>query len=119
MVATTNWSRRRSSHWPRIASLRPAVSGDGGTGYTSAQSKKVTPPADALSRMANEVFSSHWWPKVIVPRQISETLRPVRPMRRVCIRGYPVWNKYGRAKRSAAANNPAPAKAGARCHRLV
>src|SRR5262245_56421206 len=32
-----------------------------------------------------DVASSHWPPKVIVPRQISETTRPVRPIRRCCI----------------------------------
>src|SRR5258708_4204884 len=31
--------------------------------------------------MAREVGSSHWFPKVIVPRQISETFKPVRPKR--------------------------------------
>src|SRR5438105_553177 len=37
--------------------------------------------------MAKEVGSSHWWPKVIVPRQTSETFRPVRPTRRVFMAG--------------------------------
>src|SRR5262245_12700274 len=35
--------------------------------------------------MANEVRSSHWWPKVIVPRQTSDTFSPVRPTLRVFI----------------------------------
>src|SRR5688500_13934248 len=30
----------------------------------------------------NDVGSSHWWPNVIVPRQTSDTFRPVRPSRR-------------------------------------
>src|SRR5262245_47177385 len=37
------------------------------------------PPAAARSRMANDVGSSHWSPKVMVPRQRRETGRPVRP----------------------------------------
>src|ERR1043166_8738507 len=48
----------------------------------SAVSKKETPRSDALSMIWNDVFSSHWWAKVMVPRQISETFRPVRPRRR-------------------------------------
>src|ERR1700730_17877422 len=35
--------------------------------------------------MAREVGSSHWFPKVIVPRQISETFKPVRPKRLIFI----------------------------------
>src|SRR5687768_17991662 len=44
------------------------------------------PPAAARSRMAREAASSHWSPKVIVPRQMRETCSPVRP-RRVCRMG--------------------------------
>src|SRR5262252_6965378 len=39
------------------------------------------PPANARSRIASEVFSSHCKPKVIVPRHSRETVRPVRPSR--------------------------------------
>src|SRR6267378_7759846 len=39
------------------------------------------PPAAARSRMASDVGSSHWNPKVIVPRQRRDTERPVRPRR--------------------------------------
>src|ERR1043165_9174495 len=42
---------------------------------------KRTPASAAFVMMANDVFSSHWGPNVIVPRQISVTLRPVRPRR--------------------------------------
>src|ERR1700730_12528103 len=44
---------------------------------------KVTPPSAARSRTAMAARSSICRPKVIVPRQRRETLRPVRP-RRVC-----------------------------------
>src|SRR4029453_17352962 len=47
------------------------------------------PPANARSRMAVDVFSSHCKPNVIVPRQSLETVRPVRPRRmwRMGLRG--------------------------------
>src|SRR6266567_9215429 len=35
--------------------------------------------------MACDAGSSHWFPKVIVPRQISETFKPVRPKRLIFI----------------------------------
>src|SRR4051794_12538897 len=65
-----------------ISSVRPAHAGFGGTGYSSAASKKSTPAANALSMMATLAFSSDMLPKVIVPRQISDTVRPVFPRRR-------------------------------------
>ena len=40
---------------------------------------KVMPPASARSRILCDVSSSHCSPKVIVPRQRRETVRPVRP----------------------------------------
>src|SRR4051794_13230137 len=41
------------------------------------------PASSAASRIDPEVSSSHWKPNVIVPRQIFDTSRPVRP-RRAC-----------------------------------
>ena len=43
------------------------------------------PPSAARSRIATDVGSSHWSPNVIVPRQMRETWRPVRPRRTCCI----------------------------------
>src|SRR3954449_1351103 len=40
---------------------------------------KKTPLSAALFMISNDVFSSHWWPNVMVPRQTSDTRRPVRP----------------------------------------
>ena len=46
---------------------------------------KFTPPSKAASMMRNASSASVWKPKVMVPRQISETRSPVRPMRRCFI----------------------------------
>ncbi len=81
LVATTKSSRRPRSHRPSISSVRPTVSNVPPSGYTSAVSRKVIPPAAARSRMATEAGSSHCRPKVMVPRQRQETERPVRPSR--------------------------------------
>lgn len=48
---------------------------------------KVTPAAAAVSRIAREVGSSHWNPKVIVPRHSRDTWSPVLPSRTWSIRG--------------------------------
>src|SRR5262245_5578983 len=43
---------------------------------------KLTPRSAAASRIRRAVGSSLWPAKVIVPRQISDTFKPVRPSRR-------------------------------------
>src|SRR6266568_3953921 len=78
-VARIICSRRPLSQRPIYSSVRPIVSGVEPRGYALALSKKKTPLSKALSIIAREVGSSHWFPKVIVPRQISETCSPVRP----------------------------------------
>src|SRR6478735_4661767 len=74
-------SLRSAIHLPTMVSVLPRISGVAPSGYTSAVSKKNTPASNALSMIAKEAASSHWLPKVMVPRQISLTLRPVRPSR--------------------------------------
>src|SRR2546429_6486228 len=78
-VARIICSRRPLSQRPIYSSVRPIVSGVEPRGYALAVSKKNTPLSKALSIIAREVGSSHWFPKVIVPRQIFETCSPVRP----------------------------------------
>src|SRR5437660_1125340 len=78
-VARIICSRRPLSQRPIYSSVRPIVSGVEPRGYALAVSKKKTPLSNALSIIAREVGSSHWFPKVIVPRQIFETCSPVRP----------------------------------------
>src|SRR5262245_61766120 len=48
---------------------------------------KLTPASLARSRLAKLTPSSHWWPKVIVPRQISDTFSPVDPRRLIFMAG--------------------------------
>src|SRR5713101_909812 len=84
-VARIICSRRPLSQRPIYSSVLPIVSGVEPRGYALAVSKKKTPLSNALSIMAREVGSSHWFPKVIVPRQISETFKPVRPKRLIFI----------------------------------
>src|SRR5271157_3554936 len=89
-VASTNPSRRprsAASQPPMTSSVNPAVSGSGGIGYASAVSMNVTPCSYASSRIFLDVASSACPANVIVPRQIFETLSPVRPIRRCCM----VW----------------------------
>src|SRR5208337_2146854 len=62
-----------------------AVSGPGGIGYASAVSMNVTPWSYASSRIFLDVATSACPANVIVPRQIFETLSPVRPIRRCCM----------------------------------
>ncbi|CAB4719648.1 unannotated protein [freshwater metagenome] len=52
----------------------------------SAVSMKVMPASAAVSMIETEVSSSHWYPKVIVPRHSGDTLRPVLP-KRTCFMG--------------------------------
>src|SRR5437763_8204772 len=78
-VARIICSRRPLSQRPIYSSVRPIVSVVEPRGYALAVSKKKTPLSKALSIIAREVGSSHWFPKVIVPRQISETCSPVSP----------------------------------------
>src|SRR5258706_15245047 len=78
-VARIICSRRPLSQRPIYSSVRPIVSGVEPRGYALAVSKKKTPLSKALSIIAREVGSSHLFPKVIGPRQISETCSPVRP----------------------------------------
>src|ERR1044071_1377637 len=63
LVARMKSSRRPASHRPIISSVLPTASKETGTGYTSAVSMKLTPPAAASSITRKEVCSSHWWPK--------------------------------------------------------
>src|ERR1700736_1229598 len=79
LVATTRSRRRLASHLPRISSVRPAVSREGGTGYTSAVSRKCMPRSQARSSTAKAAFSSTWEPKIMVPRQSRLTCSPLRP----------------------------------------
>src|SRR6478735_120195 len=74
-------SLRSAIHLPTMVSVLPRISGVAPSGYTSAVSKKNTPASNALSMIANDASSSHWLPKVMVPRQISLTFKPVRPRR--------------------------------------
>src|SRR5215470_13367609 len=64
----------------RIA--RPVISSDTPVEYTSAVSMKFPPASRKRATIRAEVGSSQpqaLFPKVIVPRQRFETLRPVRP----------------------------------------
>src|SRR6266700_1920929 len=88
-VARIICSRRPLSQRPIYSSVRPIVSGVEPRGYALAVSKKNTPLSNALSIIAREVGSSHWFPKVIVPRQIFETCSPVRPRYVTFILSYP------------------------------
>src|SRR6185295_2052123 len=81
LVAITMSWRRGASQRPTISSVRPTVSSAPPTGYTSAVSKKVMPPAAARSMMAADAGSSHCNPNVMVPRHRRDTGSPVRPRR--------------------------------------
>ena len=78
LVAITSPSRPRFAiQEPMNASVRPCVVPFGGTGYISAVSMKLTPRATARSSCACASASLFCSPKVIVPRQASETSRSV------------------------------------------
>src|SRR2546421_10714468 len=78
-VARIICSRRPLSQRPIYSSVRPIVSGVEPRGYALAVSTKNTPLSNALSIIAREDGSSHWFPKAIVPIQIFETCSSVRP----------------------------------------
>lgn len=63
---------------PRYAMVS-LVSARAGTAYISAVSRKFTPRSTARSRMAWALASSTCSPKVMVPRQMGETCRSLRP----------------------------------------
>jgi len=63
------------SHRPTISSEAPAL-------YTSAVSMNVPPASVNAFSIRWASCSSVESPKLIVPRQSSETFRPVRPMKR-------------------------------------
>src|SRR4051812_45945464 len=58
---------------------------------------KLTPASAARPMMANEVGSSAWLAKVMVPRQSSETFRPVLPIRRIFMLRRPVRHRVSDA----------------------
>src|SRR5579859_2109896 len=61
------------------------------------------PASYALSMIAKEGSSSAWLPKVMVPRQSAETLRPLRPSRRTSIDRFPRAQSRQRFERGACA----------------
>src|SRR5579883_1890912 len=66
----------------------------------------VTPRSVAVSRIRVEVGSSDWPAKVMVPRQISETFKPVRPNRR-CFIAYP--SQWRPRRWATSMDDPTPA----------
>src|SRR5574343_923248 len=68
---------------PTMLSDAPQVSRRGGTAYISAVSKKLMPCSMARSSWAWASASAVCSPKVIVPRQISGTVKWLRPSGRV------------------------------------
>jgi hypothetical protein len=80
LVATTTSSRRNS-----LPSSRPVTTSLAPPAYASAVSKKITPPSAAARTRGSAASSSSTHcllllsPKLIMPRQIRDTRRPVEP----------------------------------------
>jgi hypothetical protein len=92
LVASTKRSRLPASHLPTNSSVRPTSRARAALGDVGSVDERDA-ALRARSMMAKEVRSSHWWPKVMVPRHTSETLSPVRPIRRVFI-GWVPWGLF-------------------------
>jgi hypothetical protein len=87
-VATTTSSRVSS-----LASRRPVAISLAPAEYVSAVSKNVTPPSTAARTIGSAAPSSSTHarslslPKLIMPRQMRDTRRPVAPRLTYCIGG--------------------------------
>ena len=82
LVASTNFCRTPgclANQLPKIVSVEPQVSALAGTEYISAVSKKFTPRARDLSKIACESASLTCSPKVIVPKQMGVTRKSLLP----------------------------------------
>ena len=109
-------SRLPASQRPTISSVRPAVVRSPPSGYASAVSRNVTPLSAAWSRIAREPSSSTCRPNVIVPRQMRETWRPVRPRRTCCMLRDVAPTRHDDAqcgRRATSTNQSAKPRAGA------
>ena len=90
LVATTSFSRAPgcfANQLPMMVSVAPQVSALAGTEYISAASMKLTPRSSERSRMAWALASLTCSPKVMVPRQMGVTCRPLAPSATVFMRG--------------------------------
>jgi len=90
LVASTTFWRAPgflANQLPMMDSVAPQVSALAGTEYISAVSMKLMPRSRARSRMAWATASWTCSPKVMVPRQMGVTCRPLEPSATVFMEG--------------------------------
>src|SRR5216684_9342849 len=71
--------------WRLLEMARPTTCSELPFEYASAVSMKLTPASRAFATIRVEVASSVGPPNIMVPRQIGEIFRPLRPRLRYCM----------------------------------